>query len=92
MPLDLWFRDDVVRILASTYEAQRSSSAFRRDRSPGAQTGGEDACYEQGFCDALRALALAFGVVWPSARAALLQPDLLPQPVRRQPAQRADWP
>ncbi len=57
MGLDLWFREDVARILASTHEAMRASTVAT---SP---TGSvvTDA-YQQGFVDALRAVAVAFGV------------------------------
>jgi hypothetical protein len=56
MGLDLWFREDVLRILVSAHETMQA--ALRA--SPG---GGEEAdAYEQGFVDALRVLALAFGL------------------------------
>jgi hypothetical protein len=57
MGLDLWFREDVTRILASAHEAMRASTvAMSAPRS--ALT---DA-YQQGFVDALRAVGVAFGV------------------------------
>ncbi len=60
MGLDLWFRDDVMRILASTHEAMRASTAAL----PPASSELADA-YQQGFLDALRAVGIAFGVVAP---------------------------
>lgn len=64
MGMDLWFREDVARILASTYETMRSSTAAlqREGRSAGASA------YEQGFVDALRAMAVAFGLATPGSR------------------------
>ena len=56
MGLDLWFREDVVRILASTQETMRASQA----------RGGVNEDYQQGFSDALRSVAVAFGVVNPT--------------------------
>lgn len=57
MGLDLWFREDVARILASAHETLKALSAAM---SP---EGSEvtDA-YQQGFVDALGAVAVAFGV------------------------------
>ena len=61
MGLDLWFQDDVARILASTYEAMQASTGG----NPGG--GAELETYRQGFADALRAVAVAFGVAAPAA-------------------------
>jgi hypothetical protein len=58
MGLDLWFREDVARILASTQETMQASQA--------ATIVNED--YQQGFVDALRAVAVAFGVASPRVR------------------------
>ena len=58
MGLDLWFREDVARILACTQETMRASQA--------ATVVNED--YQQGFVDALRSVAVAFGVVAPSGQ------------------------
>ena len=60
MALDLWFRDDVMRILASTHETMRASTAAL----PSASSEATDA-YRQGFLDALRAVGIAFGIVPP---------------------------
>ncbi|HSR33481.1 MAG TPA: hypothetical protein VLY63_23185 [Anaerolineae bacterium] len=63
MGLDLWFPEDVARILASTYETmQASSGAVAPLRPDLAQI------YHQGFVDALAAVAVAFGVMAPSRR------------------------
>ncbi len=55
MALDLWFREDVARILLATYETMRAATAA-------AQT---EPAYQRGFTDAVRAMALAFGVAGP---------------------------
>lgn len=61
MGLDLWFQEDVARILASTQETMISSMAAVAPVSP------EEAdAYQQGFVDALRSVAVAFGVAAPS--------------------------
>lgn len=62
MGLDLWFREDVARILASTHETLRASTgavAPLDEERAGA--------YQQGFEDALRAVAVAFGVLAPGS-------------------------
>ncbi len=62
MGLDLWFREDVTRILASTHETMRASTG---------RIGSSDSelldAYQQGFVDALRALSIAFGVGTPGS-------------------------
>jgi hypothetical protein len=65
MGLDLWFREDVERILASVQETVVASVQATR-------LGGGEAveerqaevaeAYQQGFADALRVVGLAFGV------------------------------
>jgi hypothetical protein len=61
MGLDLWFGEDVARILASTQETMRSAMGG---------VGGVEAeravAYGEGFADALRAVAIAFGVCPPT--------------------------
>jgi hypothetical protein len=57
MGLDLWFREDVARILAATHETM--SAALAATTIEDAHT---DA-YRQGFEDALRSTGIAFGVV-----------------------------
>lgn len=60
MGLDLWFREDVARILAATHEAMRAASS-----TPISPSNDESAAYRQGFTDALRAVGIAFGVRLP---------------------------
>lgn len=62
MGLDLWFRQDVARILASTWETMHSTAEGTR---PGGVTASDDrlaGAYRRGFEDALRAVGLAFGL------------------------------
>jgi hypothetical protein len=61
MPLDLWFREDVARILASAQETLRASTQATAPASP--DTAG---AYQQGFLDALRVVGIAFGVAAPA--------------------------
>jgi hypothetical protein len=61
MPLDLWFREDVARILASAHETMQASTAGWSHVSPRLAT-----VYQQGFDDALRAVGIAFGVADPA--------------------------
>jgi hypothetical protein len=59
--LDLWFREDVARILASAQETMRAATggmALTGSETPGA--------YQQGFLDALRVVGIAFGVASPA--------------------------
>jgi len=64
MALDLWFREDVLRILASMHETMRSALAVASgdgqevDAHHLTFTDG----YEQGFTNALRVLSLSFGL------------------------------
>ncbi len=60
MGLDLWFREDVVRILASTQETMRSSIAASRPLDVAVADS-----YRDGFDDALRSVAVAFGICAP---------------------------
>ena len=64
MGLDLWFQPDIVRILASVHETMASTASAVGRQSE------LQAAYRQGFTDALRALALAFGVSTPSSSSA----------------------
>jgi hypothetical protein len=57
MGLDLWSSEDVVRILMATQETMR---ALGNALSPADSEVGN--AYQQGFRDALGALAVAFGV------------------------------
>jgi hypothetical protein len=61
MALDLWFREDVARILASAHETMQASTAGWSHASPRLAT-----AYQRGFDDALRAVGIAFGVAGPA--------------------------
>ena len=61
--LDVWFADDVSRILASAHE---TLTASLRGAPPLDVERAE--AYQQGFVDALRAVAVGFGVLPPEAR------------------------
>lgn len=61
MGLDMWFREDCQRILASVLEVQRNSA-----RSVPALDTENAAAYQRGFFDALRAVAVGFGIAPPS--------------------------
>jgi hypothetical protein len=62
MALDLWFPEDVARILASAHETMQTSTAGWSHVSPKLAT-----AYQQGFVDALRAVGIAFGVAAPAS-------------------------
>lgn len=62
--MNMWFREDIARILAATYETMRVSSSAVREQST--QEAGY--LYEQGFADALRVMAVAFGLNIPGDR------------------------
>jgi hypothetical protein len=62
MSLDVWFQQDVTRILASTHETMTASM---RATAPLDVEMAE--IYQRGFADALRAVAIVFGVSAPSA-------------------------
>ena len=57
---DLWFREDVARILAGAHEGMASSASALPVQDPEAA-----AAYYHGFADALRIVAVAFGVTPP---------------------------
>lgn len=61
--LDVWFADDVTRILASAHE---TLTASLRGAPPLDVEMAE--VYQQGFVDALRAVAIAFGVAVPKRK------------------------
>ena len=71
MALDLWFRDDVMRILASAHETMQACTGAVGPISPDLSE-----TYRQGFVDALRVIAIAFGVAAPCPRCVNL--DRLP--------------
>ena len=63
MGLDLWFREDIARILTSTQAAMENSlGAVSPLDSQGAEA------YQEGFNHALRAVGMAFGLRPASAR------------------------
>jgi hypothetical protein len=61
MGLDIWFPQDVARILAATHETMVASINATAPANPDVT-----AAYRKGFADALRAVAIAFGVAAPS--------------------------
>lgn len=70
MGLDLWFRQDVARILASTWQTMQVTAEGTRSATEGRSENGmvtlDDraaGAYLQGFEDALRAVGVAFGLV-----------------------------
>lgn len=75
MGLDLWFREDVARILASSHETMRSMSDATHTSNSEAAYG-----YRQGFEDALRAVALAFGVAPPAPNVRIIDAQVGQQP------------
>lgn len=70
MGLDMWFREDVQRILASTLEVQRNSARALTPLDAEAAT-----AYQRGFVDALMAVAVAFGIWPPSTARPAVQKD-----------------
>lgn len=60
MALDLWFREDVARILASAAETMTATQTASPALDPELA-----AAYRAGFVDAIRAAAVAFGVAAP---------------------------
>ena len=76
MGLDLWFREDVVRLLAATLETMRASTWAMQDA--GATTGNREVAdgYRQGFADAVRAVGVAFGVALPAELDVTVSPRL----------------
>lgn len=61
MGLDLWLREDVQRILASVLETQRNAALAM----PALDTEAAFA-YQRGFVDALKAVAVGFGIASPT--------------------------
>ena len=61
MSLDIFFREDVTRILASILEAQRNAA-----RAMPALDTEQAAVYQCGFVDAIKAVAVGFGLAPPS--------------------------
>ena len=63
MGLDVWFRDDVARMLAAAHETLQASSRGAPPLDPERAE-----AYQQGFEDALRTLAVAFGLLRPGPK------------------------
>jgi hypothetical protein len=64
MGLDVWFRQDVARILASTQKTLAQAQGAIPPLDP--ERAG---AYQEGFADALAAVAVAFGLSGPSGTA-----------------------
>jgi hypothetical protein len=62
MGLDLWFRQDVARILAATRETMQATAEGTRRGTVTRFEAQLARSYEQGFEDALRAVGVAFGL------------------------------
>ena len=62
MGLDLWFREDVARMLSAAQETVDSSLSAVTAACPQ-----EAAAYQRGFVDALRAVGLGFGIAMPTS-------------------------
>jgi len=69
MGLDLWFREDVARILAATHEAMANTGSVVAENSETASCE-QLVTYQRGYEDALRAVGVAFGVMLPRGAAA----------------------
>jgi hypothetical protein len=96
MGLDLWFREDVVRLLAATLETMRASTWAVQDA--GATAGSQEVAdaYRQGFGDAVRAVGVAFGVALPGEPHVTTSPKLpdggdLLRPARRRQIDDLEW-
>jgi len=83
MGLDLWFREDVARILGAAYEAMSLTAA----------AGEPEAGYRAGFGAALRAVAMGFGVADPGrgADAGWREPEVRRPAREATVAARLDW-
>jgi hypothetical protein len=62
MGLDLWFRQDVARILAAAWETMQATAEGIRGGTVATSKDEVARAYERGFEDALRAVAVAFGL------------------------------
>jgi len=69
MSLDVWFKDDIKNTLVALNEA---NGAMLLRLAAHADDATELQTYRDGYCDALRAVAIALGIAMPSA---------LPQPL-----------
>ena len=80
MGLDLWFPDDVKRILASAYEAMAASMHASVPLDP--EMAG---VYQQGFVDALRVVGVAFGVAVPGQLPGSARPPFVSRTIDAEP-------
>ncbi|MBI5879450.1 MAG: hypothetical protein HZB53_17515 [Chloroflexi bacterium] len=92
MSLDVWFRDDIRRVLLALEDASRSAQVHTAVASDAPLDS-----YRAGYTDAIRAVAVAFGIAEPAPRAEILPPltigsdralrplDAAPAPDRRRP-------
>ena len=64
MGLGVWFEEDVARVLAGTYEAM--SASLRATATGDVESQQLVAGYQRGYVDALRAVAVAFGIAMPN--------------------------
>jgi hypothetical protein len=62
MGLDLWFPQDVARILAATWETMQATAEGTRRATQASTEDRLTRAYERGFEDALRAVGIAFGL------------------------------
>ena len=67
--LDVWFKNDVARILASLHQASVDGAAS------GDNSGTFGAGYRQGHDDALHAVAVAFGLAEPKPRGGAVESE-----------------
>ena len=70
MALDLWFREDVARLLASAHETMGASTAGWSHISPRLAT-----AYQKAFMDALRVVDIAFGSTAPTPPTPVQPPE-----------------
>lgn len=68
MGLDMWFREDCQRILASVLETQRNAA-----RALPALDAEAAIAYHRGFVDALKAVAVGFGIAPPTTNKPMRQ-------------------
>ena len=62
MGLDLWFRQDVARILAAAMETMQAATLGTRNEAITEEEERIADAYQRGFEDALRSIAVAFGL------------------------------
>lgn len=62
MGLDLWFRDDVARIIASAWESYQATASSVPVETMTESEQARAYAYGRGWADALRAMSVAFGL------------------------------